>query len=63
MTRTTQIILAVLAGGLWVNAAATLLRSSPALAQVPTGLSISQIAQDITAIAAGTCTNHKLCGP
>lgn len=63
MSRATQIILAALAAGLWMNAAAMLLRPSPAQAQVGGDFSLSQISQVMQAIGNGTCANHKLCGP
>jgi hypothetical protein len=56
MDRTTKLILAVIAAGLWANA---LVRPLPAAAQSG---ELNQIAIDIHNVAMGNCTNHVLCG-
>jgi hypothetical protein len=67
MDRTTKILLAAIALGLWANAVMSVIR--PAAAQVD-GLTLSNIsgelssiAKDFKDIASGYCNNRKLCGP
>jgi hypothetical protein len=57
--KTTKTILALVAAGLWLNAAAALFHSTPASAQESAAL--QDIARDVRNIAMGVCTNHKLC--
>lgn len=52
----TKIILAILAAGIWLNAATALIR--PAMAQ---DAYWSQIASALSSIASGDCSNKKLC--
>lgn len=55
--RSTKILLAAIAAGLWLNAATALIR--PAVAQDSNTL--HSIARDVSAIAMGVCVNGKLC--
>ncbi|HEX3429556.1 MAG TPA: hypothetical protein VHT03_01610 [Rhizomicrobium sp.] len=57
--RTTKIILAAIAIGLWANVFAPVIR--PARAQDETSTFISQIATDFHIVAIGNCRNKKLC--
>lgn len=57
LDRSTKILLAAIAAGLWLNAATTLIR--PAAAQDTSAL--RSIARDITSITTGICANQKLC--
>lgn len=53
----TKIILAILAAGIWLNAATALIR--PAMAQDnPT---LDRLQRDFRSLVEGTCSNHKLC--
>lgn len=54
--KTTKILLAILAAGLWLNAATVLIR--PAMAQDP---SITNLARDFHTVVQGQCPNQKLC--
>lgn len=54
--KTTKILLAIIAAGLWLNAATVLIR--PALAQDP---SITNLARDFHTVVQGQCPNQKLC--
>lgn len=56
MDRTTKIILAFIAAGLWANAAGSFIR--PASAQ---SSELNDIAHDVHAIYIGTCINDKIC--
>ena len=58
MDRTTKLILAAIAGGLWLNAGILVFRPSPAAAQDE---NLSSIAYAISSIASGVCSNHKIC--
>jgi hypothetical protein len=67
MTKT--IILIAIAGGLWANALAPLVTARTAYAQDTVALDMRTIVMqlelihhDIENIAAGICTNSKLCG-
>jgi hypothetical protein len=57
MDRTTKILLAAIALGLWANAAATIVR--PAFADV--GSSIHNIETMVSNIYKGACPNNKIC--
>ena len=59
MDRTTKVILAFIAAGLWANAMISAVR--PAMAQ-DYGYQIRQIQSDLGAIAGGVCVNRKICG-
>jgi hypothetical protein len=71
MDRTSKLLLAAIALGLWVNAGIFLLRPVGAIAQgspppVPrfTGVVeqlLDSIARDVQKIAVGTCANDKIC--
>ena len=73
--RSTKIILAVIAAGLWANFGLSLLTPSKALAEsdllgglvrnyaASAGSDFSLIKKAILSIADGTCANKKLCGP
>ena len=68
MDRTTKLLLAAIALGLWVNIAAPLLRPTSVKAQVPYEQaqvpfeqSVQNIAQSISMIAYGNCPNRVLC--
>lgn len=53
----TKIILAILAAGIWLNAATALIR--PALAQENPSLTLLQ--RDFRMLIQGGCANQKLC--
>jgi hypothetical protein len=53
MDKTTKIILALIAAGLWANIIAPAAHAQDA--------ALASIAQNISAIASGICTNHTLC--
>jgi hypothetical protein len=57
--RTTKILLAIVAIGLWVNALAPFTR--PALADVDYSAQLQSIYHDLHNIYNGTCTNGKIC--
>lgn len=63
MDRTTKLLLAAIAAGLWVNAAGSLVR--PAEADFYTLRSIDKnialIQSDINSIYSGNCMNRRLC--
>jgi hypothetical protein len=65
--RTTKLLLAIIALGLWANLAVPLLKSQPAQAQdVSSSIrniehSLENIEQDMRAIASGSCLNSRLC--
>jgi hypothetical protein len=63
--RTTRIILAAIATGLWANAVGTWFRPAPAVAQHYVIRSmdnhLASIDNDIGRIQRGTCTNSRLC--
>jgi hypothetical protein len=56
--RTTKILLAAIAVGLWANLAYGLLRPISAAAQ---SQELSSIAFNLSAIYNGTCVNRKIC--
>ncbi len=58
MDRSTKLILAAIAAGLWANAGVLVLRPSPAAAQDE---HLSSIAYAISSIASGVCSNRKIC--
>jgi hypothetical protein len=71
MDRTTKILLAAIAAGLWVNAIGTVLRPARAddtgvwLGRIANELTyLTDIADDVHALANGglKCTNSKICG-
>jgi hypothetical protein len=57
--RTTKLILAFLAAGLWANALVPAFKSTPARADTYSYL--SSIDSNIGKIAHGSCSNAKLC--
>jgi len=57
--RTTKLLIAFLAAGLWPNAVIPLLKSTPAQADADSYL--SSIDTNIGRLARGSCTNAKLC--
>jgi len=68
MDRSTKVILALIAGGLWVNAIGSLAR--PARAEGDTDIWLGRIAPEVASIASDlhslatggpTCSNEKLC--
>jgi hypothetical protein len=63
MDRTTKLLLAAIAVGLWANAATTV--AKPSFAQSRLGntidYSIETIARELLSISTGTCSNRKLC--
>ncbi len=59
MDRTTKLLLAAIAVGLFANASASVVR--PAGAQYNIASDISRMASDISALSWDTCTNRKLC--
>jgi hypothetical protein len=62
MDRTTKILLAAIALGLWANAATTVIK--PAIAQFSTSRMeslLSDIESNTGRLGRGTCTNSKLC--
>jgi len=61
--KTTKLIVALIAAGLWLNAAAVMFHSSPAAAEgdALSRMTLQSMARDISSIASGTCTNPKLC--
>jgi hypothetical protein len=59
LDRTSKILLAAIAIGLWANIGLPLLRSSPAEAQ-DAGV-LRKIASDVGAISGGVCVNSKIC--
>jgi hypothetical protein len=65
--RTTKLLLAIIALGLWANLAVPLLKSQPAQAQdVSRSIqkmehSLDNIGQDMRALASGSCLNTRLC--
>jgi hypothetical protein len=61
MDKTSKAILAVIAAGLWANAAVTMLKPTLAHAQ-DAGPILYQIQTSVMSIANGVCTNRKLCG-
>jgi hypothetical protein len=69
MDRTTKILLAVLAAGLWAHAAVPLIQRAHAqiadrhLERVLESVlgRLENIQRDFDAIAGGTCTNRKIC--
>jgi hypothetical protein len=56
--KTTKILLALVAIGLWANIGVSLLKPTSVLAQNP---DIATISHDVHAIYNGTCTNKKVC--
>lgn len=56
--RTTKLILAAIALGLWTNAAMSLFQPIVARAD---DFTARQIMYEVSAIANGTCVNHKIC--
>jgi hypothetical protein len=68
MDKTTKLLLAVIALGLWANVMISLVRPQPVVAQDQTLSSIDDHLQRIESgvsslerIARGTCTNGKIC--
>jgi hypothetical protein len=65
MDKTSKVIFALIAAGLWINAAANLLRPAYAQHDALSDISVSAqiIAREIDALVAGGgfCTNQRLC--
>ena len=61
--RTSKVLLAFIAMGLWANALVSILGSNEAVAQTISGMvgDISDIKSGVAALAGGTCINSKLC--
>ena len=61
--RTSKVLLAFIAMGLWANALVSILGSKEAVAQSITSMvgDISDIKSGVSALAGGTCMNSKLC--
>jgi hypothetical protein len=59
MDKTSKTILAIIAAGLWANAAITIFKPVPASAENETIL--YQIQSSLTGIANGVCINRKIC--
>ena len=61
--RTSKVLLAIIAMGLWANALVSILGSNEAVAQTISGMvgDISDIKSGVSALAGGTCMNSKLC--
>ena len=62
MDRSSKLILAALALGLWTNIA-ILMRPTPASAQDSAAQMLEQLTRDVRSIYNGTCLNRRLCGP
>jgi hypothetical protein len=58
--RTTKVLLALIAAGLWANALMPLVKPTPAHAKI-FGDPIVSIAETLESIAGGACRNQKLC--
>lgn len=58
--RTTKLLLAAIAFGLWANAFIPILRPSPANATAES--SLESIDRNIASLANGICSNRKMCG-
>jgi hypothetical protein len=69
MDATTKILLALIAGGLWVQIATAILKPTTANADESTiglelstiDLRLSNIARDVSSISRGACNNDKIC--
>jgi len=66
MDRTTKLLLAAIAIGLFTNAGVNAMRPADAQSHIPpysyqTGNNLDRIAAAITDIAAGNCQNDKIC--
>ena len=61
MDRTTNLIFAAIAAGLWLNAGALVFGSTPASAK-EYDYQMGMIYSSVEAIANGTCLNRKICG-
>jgi hypothetical protein len=61
--RTSKVLLAMIAMGLWANALVSILGSNEAVAQSISGMvgDISDIKSGVSALSGGTCQNSKLC--
>ena len=61
--RTSKVLLAFIAMGLWANALVSILGPKEAVAQGITGMvvDISDIKSGVAALSGGTCLNPKLC--
>jgi hypothetical protein len=57
--RITKLLLALIAAGLWLDVASSLIRPTPTRAQDPYDL--HRIQRDLDSIARGTCLNNKIC--
>jgi hypothetical protein len=63
MDRTTKLLLAAIALGLWANAASTVVKPSFAQSRLGNTIdySVETIARELVSISTGTCGNRKLC--
>jgi hypothetical protein len=61
--KTTKVLLAVIAFGLWINVALSLLRPASVSAQDATTIErlLKGIESDLSRIQRGTCSNNKIC--
>jgi hypothetical protein len=59
--RTTKLLLAVIAAGLWLNVTAALIRPTPAKAQDAVESLIREMEIHLRWIANGNCSNRKIC--
>lgn len=59
MDKTTKLLLAVAAAGLWANVAVSVFKPVGAVAQ---NYEIGVIASDLSKIQRGSCVNTKICG-
>ena len=61
--RTSKVLLAMIAMGLWANALVSILGSNEAVAQSISGMvtDISDIKSGVSALSGGTCQNSNLC--
>jgi hypothetical protein len=59
MDKTTKVLLAIAAAGLWANVAVGVLKPAGAIAQ---NYEVGAIASDLSKIQRGTCVNKKICG-
>jgi len=60
MDRTSKIIFALIAAGLWANVMFSAIR--PAFAQQDYGYILRQMQRDLSSISGGLCFNRKICG-
>lgn len=59
--RTSKVLLAIIALGLWANAGISFLRPAAAIAQIDELSRIRSDVSDLTRIGRGSCSNSKIC--